>query len=89
MQKMTPLLGLLLALTLGGAVTAQAQDVWDDDDIAAFESDNWGEDDYGMYDEDFSGWIAKDEPGFENWYDDEADDWDSYYDAGDEGWFDI
>ena len=84
-KRFSLLLALLAALALGGTSTLYAQEMWEEDDLAAFESDNWMEDDYGYYDEDFD-WEAGDEE-FTSWYEDD-DDWGSYYEEDDE-WFDF
>ena len=75
------------ALGFGGTLAVQAEDLWEEADIAAFDSDNWAQDEYGFYDEDF--YYETDEQ-FDNWYEEEAHtDWMGFDDAGDEGWFDI
>lgn len=87
MKKLTTAAALLTALLFSGALlTANAQGMWSDEDLAAFESDNWLEDDYGLYDEDFA-WESDDEL-FTDWTDDADDDWLGYDDSGEYDWFD-
>lgn len=94
MKQLTLLTALLFTLGLGVPALAQEvydepyeYDLWDEDDIAAFDSDNWAEDDYGVYDEDFD-WET-DAEDWNDWSEEAHQDWSGYDDAGDEGWFDV
>ena len=86
MKRFIQILLVALAFGLGGAFTAQAEDLWEEDDVAAFDSDNWAEDEYGWYDEDFV-YEAKGEE-WDGWFDEQAyADWMNYDTDPDEDWW--
>ncbi|MDN5870256.1 MAG: hypothetical protein L0H73_05990 [Nitrococcus sp.] len=97
MRYFAMLIVLMFTLGFGGQVLADddtamgSQAYMEEEEFAAFETDDLATDDYGVYDEDFI-WET-DEDWYGDWYGDSSDYWEDYEywgydDAGEAGWFD-